>query len=61
MTDDRGQKTEGRGQRTDDRRRMTEDGGQRAVSAKFFLQARGTVEGLLKKMNIEHRTSNIEC
>jgi hypothetical protein len=22
---------------------------------------RGTVEGLLKKVNIEHRTSNIEC
>ena len=34
--------------------------GLRPISAKLFL-SRGTVEGLLKKMNIEHRTSNIEC
>jgi len=29
------------------------------MSANFYLR-RGTVEGLLKKMNIEHRTSNVE-
>ncbi len=33
--------------------------GLRSISAKLFLH-RGIVEGLLKKMNIEHRTSNIE-
>ena len=30
----------------------------RAISR---TQGLGAVEGLLKKMNIEHRTSNIEC
>jgi hypothetical protein len=33
--------------------------GQWGISAKLFLR-QGTVAGLLKKMNIEHRTFNIE-
>ncbi len=33
--------------------------GRSPISAKLFLR-RGTVESLLKQMNIEHRTSNIE-
>jgi hypothetical protein len=34
-------------------------GGKWGIGAKLFLR-QGIVEGLLKKMNIEHRTSNIE-
>ncbi len=34
--------------------------GMNPISAKLFILW-GTVKGLLKKMNIEHRTSNIEC
>jgi hypothetical protein len=33
--------------------------GQWGISAKLFFR-QGTVAGSLKKMNIEHRTSNIE-
>ena len=28
---------------------------------RWVIFTHGTLEGLLKKMNIEHRTSNIEC
>jgi hypothetical protein len=35
------------------------EAGKRNISAKLFL-CRGSVEGLLKKMNIERPTSNVE-
>jgi len=34
-------------------------GGVSPISTNLYLR-RGTVEGLLKKMNIEHRTSNVQ-